>query len=195
MNAISVSSMRIVTVLVAVLSVAACSTTNKLPEPVTTEQLVESSAVVSAIDVPARMLTVTTQDGSRADVMLDPTVKNIDRIRVGDRVVVSYYQGIAAEVKQPGEGVKGVETTAAEGVAAPGESPGAAVGTKVRTTVSVVAVDKKQNTITVRKHDGSSRTLNVVKAKGQEFIRQLHVGDEVEIAYTEAVAVSVRPAE
>jgi hypothetical protein len=89
MKAFFFGSMRIVTILVAVLSVSACSSTNKLPDPVTTEQLVESSAVVSAIDVPARMLTVTTQDGSRADVMLDPTVKNRDRLRVGDRVVVS----------------------------------------------------------------------------------------------------------
>ena len=195
MKAIPVGSMRIVAILVAAAGCRGLQQHTKLPDPVTTEQLVESSAIVTAIDIPARMLTVTTQDGSRADVMLDPTVKNIDRIRVGDRVVVSYYQGIAAEVKQPGEGVKGVETTAAEGVAAPGEAPGAAVGTKVRTTVSVVAIDTKQNTITVRKHDGSSRTLNVVKAKGQEFISHLRVGDEVEIAYTEAVAVSVRPAE
>ena len=110
-------------------------------------------------------------------------------------MIVSYYQGVAAEVKEPGEGVKGVEITEAEGVAAAGEQPGAAVGTQVRMTVSVVAIDTKQNTITVRRQDGSSRTLNVVKAKGQEFIRELRVGDEVEIAYTEAVAVAVRPAE
>jgi len=195
MKAILVGSIRGATMLALVLGIVACASSTKLPDPVSTEQLVESSAVVSAIDVPARMLTVTTDDGKRADVMLDPTVKNIDRIRVGDRVVVSYYQGIAAEVKQPGEGVKGVESTGTEAVAASGQQPAAAVGTKLRTTVSVVAVDTKQNTITVRKHDGTSRTLNVVKAKGQEFISHLRVGDEVEIAYTEAVAVAVRPAE
>lgn len=175
------------------ISLASCRT--KLPDPVTSEQLIESSAVVSAIDVPARRLDVTTADGAHANVMLDPTVKNIDRIRVGDRVVVSYYQGIVAEVKKPGEGIRNTEVSTAEAVAPPGQQPAAAVGTQVRTTVNVVAVDKQQNTITVRRQDGSSRTLNVVREDGQRFISQLRAGDEVEIAYTDAVAVAVRPAE
>ena len=176
----------------AALTLPACQT--KLPEPVTSERLVESSAVVNAIDVLARRLDVTTADGSHANVMLDPTVKNIDRTRIGDRVVVSYYQGIVAEVKKPGEGIETTEVTGAEAVAPPGQRPGAAVGTQVRTTVSVVAIDDRQNKITVRRKDGSSRTLDVVSEEGRQFISQLRAGDEVEIAYTEAVAVAVRPA-
>ncbi len=178
--------------IVAALVIPACQT--KLPEPVTSERLVESSAVVNAIDVPARRLDVTTADGSHANVMLDPTVKNIDRIRIGDQVVVSYYQGIVAEVKKPGEGIGTTEVTGAEAVAPPGQGPGAAVGTRVRTTVSVVSIDDRQNKITVRRKDGSSRTLDVVSEEGRQFISQLRAGDEVEIAYTEAVAVAVRPA-
>ena len=128
--------------------------------------------------------------------MLDPTVKNIDRIKIGDRVVVSYYQGVAAEVKDPRKGGVGeTQVSGSEARAAAGEMPGASVGTQVRTTVSVVAVDTDSNTITVRSPDGRTRTLNVVRAEGQQFIRGLRAGDEVEIAFTEAVAVGVRPAQ
>ncbi len=169
--------------LLALLCAVACST--KLPEPVTSQRLIESPATVTAIDLPARRLAVTTADGTRSDVMLDPTVKNIDRIEVGDRVVVSYYQGVAAEVKKPGNGPGEPRASGA----AP--SPGA----QVRTTVNVVAIDTRANTITVRSPDGRTRTLSVVREEGQRFIRGLRAGDEVEIAFTEAVAVGVRPAQ
>lgn len=165
-----------------VLSLAvACST--KLPESftLTRQRLIESPAVVTGIDASTRRLTVTTEDGSRADVMLDPTVKNIDRINVGDRVVVSYYQGVAAEVRKPG------------GVASRHE--GASADTRKRDTVTVVAVDRQGDTITVRSADGRTRTLNVVSEEGRQFIAGLSAGDQVDIAFTEPVAVGVRPAQ
>ncbi len=155
-----------------------CAT--KLPEPstetLTRQRLIESPAVVTAIDTSTRRLTVTTEDGARADVMLDPTVKNIDRINVGDRVVVSYYQGIAAEVRKPGDAAGAAST-----------------GTRERATVTVVDVDRQQEAITVRAADGRTRTLNVVSEEGQQFIAGLRAGDQVDIAFTEAVAVGVRP--
>ena len=41
--------------------------------------------------------------------------------------------------------------------------------------------------------DGRTRTLNVVSEEGQQFIAGLRAGDQVDIAFTEAVAVGVRP--
>ncbi len=159
----------------------ACAT--KLPEPststLTRQRLIESPAVVTGIDASSRRLTVTTEDGTRADVMLDPTVKNIDRIKVGDRVVVSYYQGIAAEVRKPGDTAR--------------PAGAASTGTRERATVTVVAVDRQQEAITVRGADGRTRTLNVVSEEGLQFIAGLRAGDQVDIAFTEAVAVGVRP--
>jgi hypothetical protein len=175
------------------IAAGACGT-SKLPEPLVSQRLIESSAVVTAIDTPARRLSVTTDDGSRAEVMLDPTVKNIDRIRIGDRVVVSYYQGVAAEVRKSGETPRQTEQTGFEATSRAGEQPGASVGTQLRTTVTVVAVDREDNTITVRSPDGRTRTLNVVRAEGQQFIAGLRAGDQVDVSFTEAVAVGVRPA-
>lgn len=158
----------------------ACST--KLPESTLTRQrLIESPAVVTGIDASTRRLTVTSADGSRADVMLDPTVKNIDRIHVGDRVVVSYYQGVAAELRKPGGAASGDAASSA--------------GTDRRDTVTVVGVDHQGETITVRSADGRTRTLNVVSEEGRQFIAGLRAGDQVDIAFTEPVAVGVRPAQ
>jgi hypothetical protein len=38
------------------------------------------------------------------------------------------------------------------------------------------------------------RTVAVERPEGQEFIRGLKKGDQVEITYTEALAMEVRPA-
>jgi hypothetical protein len=192
MNAFRCSARRAAIVVAVFVALTACST--KLPEPLTSQRLIESPAVVTAIDAPGRRLTVTTDDGARADVMLDPTVKNIDRIRIGDRVVVSYYQGIAAEVKSHERDAR-VDETAASGVMpGAGERSGASAA-PVRTTVTVVSVDHGRNDITVRSADGRTRTLSVVRAEGQQFIAGLREGDQVDIAFTEAVAVGVRPAQ
>lgn len=152
---------------------------SKLPEPatLTRQRLMESPGVVTGIDSSTRMLTVSTGDGTRADVMLDPTVKNIDRIRIGDRVVVSYYQGVAAEVGKAGDAA----------------DVGASVRTKERATFTVVALDRQLGNITVRSADGRTRTLDVVSEEGRQFIAGLRAGDQVDIAFTEAVAVRVRP--
>lgn len=180
MNGVRDFATRVASVLSMLGLLAGCAT--KLPEPstLTRQRLIESQAVVTGIDSSTRMLTVATEDGSRADVMLDPTVKNIDRIKVGDRVVVSYYQGIAAEVRKPGD--------------AAGTNP-ASTGAQAHDTVTVVAVDRQRETITVRSADGRTRTLNVVSAEGRQFVAGLRAGDQVDIAFTEAVAVGVRPAQ
>jgi len=40
---------------------------------------------------------------------------------------------------------------------------------------------------------GLSRTVDVVDPKAQQFIAQLKKGDEVELTYVEALAVTVEP--
>jgi hypothetical protein len=48
--------------------------------------------------------------------------------------------------------------------------------------------------VTIVGSDGVPRPIRVVDAKAQEFIRGLKVGDEVQLTFSEAVAVSVEHA-
>jgi hypothetical protein len=41
---------------------------------------------------------------------------------------------------------------------------------------------------------GNSRTIKVVKPEMQKLLKQLKPGDQVELAYTEELAVNVQPA-
>jgi hypothetical protein len=164
------------------------------PEPAIRDAMIQKTATVESVHLPTRMVALRLEDGTTTSVQVGPTVQNLDQVQVGDQVVVSYYEGLAAQVKKPGEGVEGVEETGEVVTARPGERPAGAVGATIRTTVKIESVDKSTDTVTFKRPDGLTRSLAVESPEGKEFIRKLKPGDEVEVTYTEAIAIEVKPA-
>lgn len=176
----------------AALAVAACAAPP--PKPAMRENLVQKTATVESIDQASRLVTLRGEDGIATTVLVSEDVRNLPQVKEGDQVVVSYYEAIAAEVKKPGEGVQGVEADVSTVRADPGEMPAGGAGVLLRTTVTIDSVDKQMNTVTFMNAAGQLRTLAVQSSEGREFIKGLKKGDQVEVAYTEAVAVEVKPA-
>jgi Cu/Ag efflux protein CusF len=158
------------------------------------ETLDELSATVTSVDPQSRMIELKGEDGRTASFAAGPEVKNFAQIRSGDRVVVSYYRGINAQVLPAGAAAsRDVHQLDLAATAQPGAKPGAGVGSAMRGTVIVQKVDTKANTLTFQKPDGSSRTMPIESDEGRAFIRKLKKGDKVDVVYAEAVAVQVRP--
>ena len=176
----------------AALLVAACSAPP--PKPVTRDSLVQKTATVESIDQGSRLVTLRGEDGFATTIQVSDEVQNLPQVKEGDKVVVSYYEAIAAEVKKPGEGVQGVEADVSTVRADPGEMPAAGAGVLLRTTVTIDSVDTQFNTVTFKNADGMLRTVAIQTPEGQKFIKGLRKGDQVEIAYTEAFAIEVKPA-
>lgn len=164
------------------------------PQPVSRDTLVQKTATVESINLPSRLVTLRGEEGGGFTVVVDPAVRNLDQVKEGDKVVVSFYESLGAQVRKPGEGVKGVETEVATARAPEGSRPGAGAGVTVRTTVTIEAVDTSFNTVTFTRSDGVRRIVAIETPEGRAFIRGLRKGDQVEITYTEAVAMEVRPA-
>lgn len=162
------------------------------PKPVFRENLVQKTMTVDAIDQATREVTLRTEDGKLSTIVAGPEVRNLARVKAGDKVVVSYYEAFAAEVKKPGEGVEGVEGDVSMVRAEPGATPAGGAGVLPRTTVTIESVDSTANTVTFTRSDGESRTVAIQTPEGKEFTRALKKGDQVEIAYTEALAVEVK---
>jgi len=153
------------------------------------------TATVTSIDLPKRLVTLKADNGNQTTVEVSPEVTNLPQVKAGDKVVVQYYQGLGAVFKKKGESttVGKVDQTDAVARAAPGDKPGAAVGTTVTTTVVIEAVDKAKNQVSFTGPKGALRTVDVKDPAAQKFISQLKKGDQVELTYTEALAVSVQP--
>ena len=114
--------------------------------------------------------------------------KKLEAIKVGDPVVGKYYEALAIEVKKPGTATPGV--TAKQGVATskPGATPAGAVGQQITVTVTVVEIDKKAGTVTIK---GSEEATETVKARDPKNLDAVNVGDLVEITYTRALAIAL----
>ena len=176
----------------AALLVAACAAPP--PKPVMRDSLVQKTATVESIDQASRLVTLRGEDGFATTIKVSDEVQNLPQVKEGDKVVVSYYEALAAEVKKPGEGVQGVEADVSTARADPGEMPAAGAGVLLRTTVTIDSVDTQFNTVTFKNADGMLRTVAIQTPEGRKFIKGLRKGDQVEIAYTEAFAVEVKPA-
>jgi Cu/Ag efflux protein CusF len=152
-------------------------------------RMVSISASVEAIDTASRTLTLKGPKGNVVDLPAGPEVKNFDQIKVGDFVLVRYFESLALELKK-GSGIRERSERQASETAKPGAQPAAGAARQITVVADVVAVNAKTQTLTLR---GPKRTVDL-RLRDPEQIKLVKVGDQVEATYTEAVAVSVEPA-
>jgi hypothetical protein len=155
------------------------------------QRTVTLTATVQAINLEKRMVTLKGSKGKAFDVKVAEEVKNLPQVKVGDKVTVKYFEAMAVRVLKPGE--KGVIFEKIGGVATakPGAKPGAVAGSETTTTAKVVAIDKKKPSVTLQGPEGNNVTVKVENPKN---LKKIKVGDQLEITYNEAMAVSVNAA-
>jgi Cu/Ag efflux protein CusF len=154
-------------------------------------QTTKVSATVVGIDAATRTVSLKTASGKVVDIVAGPEVKNFDQIKVGDVVAAEYVQALSLELKKRTAGSKAPGApTVDQGAArtAPGEKPGVAGGRQITALADVVAVDTKTHLVTLRGPRGNQVDLNV---QDPAQLKNIKKGDQVEVVYTEAVAVVV----
>ena len=156
------------------------------------EQTTKASATVTKLDVAKRHLTIKNDAGEENTIDVDPAVRNLEQLKVGDKIVVTYYQSVAASVAKAGDATGAASTVGAE-TAKEGERPGATARSMTRIPVTIVSVDSQKNVVKFRGDDDLVRTTDVVSPEGKAFIKNLKAGDKVMLTYTESVAISVDP--
>lgn len=165
---------------------------DKPSEPVVREELHHATATVEAIDVKTRAISLKGENGSFS-FTAGPEVRNFDNIHVGDKVNVTYYEALAAELKKKGASASEPSATVAAARAPDGGTPAAAVGQSVTGTVKIESYDTATDTVVFTNADGVRHSVAVQAPNMKELGRTLKPGDEVELTYTEAVAVEVVP--
>ena len=144
---------------------------------------------IEAIDKTARLVTLKDKDGVLETIHCGPEVKRFDELKVGDTVTFRYYESIAYVIRKPGQPSGLPAETGAKVVRGTGARPGGTVSEQETATVTVKAIDAKVPSITVLTADG--RTVSF-KVEDKNNLKDVKVGDKVEVTYTEAVMVSVK---
>lgn len=154
------------------------------------ESVVTLNATVEAIDLDSRVVTLKDSKGNVFDLKVGEEAKNLPQVKVGDLVVAKYYESIAVEVKKHGE-PGGVTASEAVATAKPGEKPAGVVANQLTVTTTVQTIDRKKNYVTLKGPEGN---LVQVKVQDPKNLKNVKVGDQVVITYTEALAISVEKA-
>ena len=156
------------------------------------QNLVERRAVVTAVDQRQRLLAITGDDGDKAVLAIPGEFHDLDKLRVGDPVVVSYTEAIAWQVKPAGKAASGVSVREALTNPMPGEEPGGAIQRDVTVTATIAGIDRANATATLA---GPQGNLQTVKVQNPADLERVAVGDLVEITFSEVRALSVRRAD
>jgi len=165
------------------------TTRTATPGGETAAEMTHATATVTAIDRSARTVTLKKEDGEEEVINVPADVKAFDRLKVGDRVDIDYYQSLAISLMPPGSKPSMSERTR--------RSMGATGGmTGKETTVSaqVMSVDPAANKVTFKGPKGKMKTITVQDPQLQQKLPSLKPGQVVQFTYTEATAASIRPA-
>jgi hypothetical protein len=158
---------------------------------------VKLTATVQDLDQNKREFKLKGPDGNTLTLRVSPEVKGFEKVKIGDRVQVSYLQSVAISLQDAGslQDMKAAAPAPAVAetvqVATPKNPKPEICAVKTDIVASTVeAVDQKKRIVTLLAPDG-----NRVKLKAGEDMpqfEQLKPGDKILAQYTEALAIKVR---
>jgi Cu/Ag efflux protein CusF len=152
------------------------------------QRSISASATVEAIDLEKRIVVLRRENGTTVTVQVDERVKNLPQVRVGDRVQVNYREAVAFQVKPAGETTPSVSMKEGLTTARPGEKP-AGVGTQEVTIVATIdAINREKPSVSLRTAHGE---VTEVQVRDPNNLKRVKVGDQVEVTYSTALALSV----
>jgi len=179
-------------------------TTAKGQQPVQIESdagVISMVATVEAIDVTNQVLTVSGPQNNWVTVKVTP--EDIKRIKVKDRITISYSDEVAVALQKLNEapqnqmvseeesGMNMNDPTKAEQDWVEATPQGATDLTTIEITDTVAAVDRFKRTITFAGTGGKTRTIKI--SPSVQGLDQINVGDVVALEVTRAVAVNIKP--
>jgi Cu/Ag efflux protein CusF len=149
---------------------------------------VTATAVVQAIDLQTRKVTLRSEDGRRYSFVASDEVRNLPQVQVGDTVKVTYTESLAIEVKRADGGEPTVGESAGATRAEPGQKPGGTASSTVSVSAVITDIDRASNHVTLRGPEGNYRVVEVRDPKNLENVQ---VGDMVHATYTESIGIAV----
>ncbi|WP_270831437.1 hypothetical protein [Aeromonas sp. QDB03] len=152
-------------------------------------EAVSAQATVTAIDMASRKVSLKNAAGEEFDIVAGEQVTNLANLKVGDVVALRYLQMLDLELLKGTAGVRKRIVEVAADKAEAGEKPGAGIGKKVTLYGDVIAVDKGQQTITVK---GVDHTL-VLKVHNPAQFALIAKGDQIKAVQTQAVGIGILP--
>jgi Cu/Ag efflux protein CusF len=164
-------------------------TTSTRPGGATATQTTKVTADVVSINPAAREIVLRQPNGEIAELVVGEDVKNLEQVRVGDRVTAEYRQALSLDLKKGAAGIREQTESQSGSLAQAGQKPGGAVQREVTILADVTAVDRDTQTVALRGPRGNTVKL---KVQDPDQLAKVKKGDQVQAVYTEALAINVQ---
>jgi len=156
------------------------------------ESKTEEQVIVRDIDLKTRKLTLAMPNGSLKTLYVDELVKRFDKIQIGDLVKATYTNAVSVKLRKTKiePGVKVEESLTSDSV---NDKPAGKSMRQVTTTASIEAISADFRTVSLKGPDGKVESVDVRNPDNLQKLRsgEVKVGDQIDITYTQAVAISV----
>jgi hypothetical protein len=147
---------------------------------------------VTAIDHPARTVTMRAEQGHLVTVDVPASATRFDQVKVGDTVTISYYDRVTIRPKPAGE-LATDRTTTPTATPAAGSLPGGTLASQRIVTVTLTGWDPTNRVVSFKGPNGASYTRGLLDSTDPSIIAGLKVGDRVDVTWTVATRFSVQP--
>jgi hypothetical protein len=150
--------------------------------------VVKTTAMVEKIDLAKRKVTLLFDDGKKKTLKVDHSVRNLDQVKVGDHLKLTYAEEIAIRVGKTKE-TAGMEDAGLASVAPNGYKPGGVMVETTSLTAKVLSVDPEHHRAVVEEPDGRKKTIKF--GKKVTNLDQLQPGETIDMITTEELVIEV----
>ncbi|MDR2549934.1 MAG: hypothetical protein LBD10_07035 [Desulfobulbus sp.] len=146
-----------------------------------------TTATVEAVDLKTRMVKLRSFEGRLFDIHVGKEAVNLNQVRRGDTVEITYAQELEVRMAEPGEVLNDV--TRVIGNAEPGAKPRGIGVTEAHVTATIMDIDKTGESVLLKFADG---VVTSVKVQNPANLDKVKVGDTIAITYIEAIDIVVK---
>jgi Cu/Ag efflux protein CusF len=149
--------------------------------------VVKLTGTVKGVDLDKKTVSVE-GSGGRTVVVNAKNARNLDQVKVGDKVNLEFVEELALFVRKADAPPSATEAQMVA-LAPKGQKPAGLMAETIELTGNVESIDSQKRTIAVKGPAGNVRNFKVDKAV--KNFSQIKKGDQVVLRITEAVALSV----
>lgn len=159
---------------------------------VVAQTTVAANGVVKAIDMEKRTVTLVLPNGKEQTFVVNEAVRRLGEVKVGDTVNITYHQAVSIRINKT-KVTPGVKVTTMIAPDAESAKPAGVTARQVTTTATIDKVFDDGRMVTLRMPDGSTTDVRVRDKENMAKLKSGEVkeGDQIEITYTQALALSV----
>jgi Cu/Ag efflux protein CusF len=167
---------------------AALPQTAAMDQGVDAVEVIKATATVEKIDLEKRKVTLLLEDGKKKTFKVDKSVQNLDQVKVGDHLKLSYTEEIIIFVGKSSQ-TPGAGGAAEVAVTPKGAKPGIVMVDISTLSTKILAVDPAKHRVTIEDPDGKAKKIKLSKNVGN--LDQLKVGETVDTVMTESLVVEI----